>query len=260
MAVARCRAGRGSGLLSPTPVSRALLLTLLLGAAGCGAGPTAPSGAVRVEFDFARSTEGWVAGFSDYPFGWEEKMELVADHRPLPTPLDQRRGGLFIAGSNRSDDLFMFWKRRVDGLRADRAYAVAFVVEFATNVPKGVGGIGRPDGDVFVKAGASRLEPVAVPGPLAHCLTAYNYCLSTDKGNQAQEGKDAINIGTAGNLSGTTTWELKELKSDAARLVVTPAADGSVWLLVGTDSGFEGRTSLYYTRVVAQFTPVSPSS
>ena len=62
-------------------------------------------------------------------------------------------------------------------------------------------------------------------------------------------------IGTAGNRSGTAAWELKELRSGRTPLVVTPGADGSVWLIVGTDSGFEGRTSLYYTRVVAEFTP-----
>jgi len=32
---------------------------------------------------------------------------------------------------------------------------------------------------------------------------------------------------------------------------------GAVWLLVGTDSGFEATTSLYYTRVIATFAPVS---
>ncbi len=59
-----------------------------------------------------------------------------------------------------------------------------------------------------------------------------------------------------GNLSGTETWELKELESAASPpLTVMPNPDGSVWLLMGTDSGFEGRTSLYYTRVSVQLTP-----
>lgn len=70
-------------------------------------------------------------------------------------PLGQRRGGLFIAGRNDSADLFMFWKRRVEGLRADRARAVAFVVKLATNVPRGVGGAGgSPDGSVFDDGGS----------------------------------------------------------------------------------------------------------
>jgi len=49
---------------------------------------------------------------------------------------------------------------------------------------------------------------------------------------------------------------LKELESAASPpLTVMPNPDGSVWLLMGTDSGFERRTSLYYTRVSVQLTP-----
>jgi hypothetical protein len=204
-------------------------------------------------FDFTRSSAAWIGGFADYPAGWEQQMDLVAEHRPLPAPLDQTRGGLFIAGSNNSDDLFMFWKGRATGLQTGRAYAVEFTVEVATNVPKGVGGIGgSPDTSVFVKAGASNVEPIAALGDAGN---RPEYRLNVDKGNQSQSGKDAVVIGSAGNLSGTATWELKELRSGPTPLAVTPAPDGSVWLLVGTDSGFEGRTSLYYTRVTAQFTP-----
>ena len=33
---------------------------------------------------------------------------------------------------------------------------------------------------------------------------------------------------------------------------------GSAWLIVGTDSGFEGLTSLYYHRITYTLTPVDP--
>ena len=32
-------------------------------------------------------------------------------------------------------------------------------------------------------------------------------------------------------------------------------ADGSVWLIIGTDSGFEGTTSIFYDNVQLTFTP-----
>jgi hypothetical protein len=32
--------------------------------------------------------------------------------------------------------------------------------------------------------------------------------------------------------------------------------DGTFWLLVGTDSGFEGTTTLYYQRIGVTLTPV----
>jgi hypothetical protein len=223
--------------------------------AGCGKSPTTPSDARTFVFDFARTDEGWTADVADYTIERKDAIDFIAEHRPLPSPLDRTRGGLFTAGDNPFDDLFMFWKGRVAGLRPDRTYTVEFTIEFATNVPKTVGGIGgSPDTSVFVKVGASDIEPASMAGPIGSC-PSFRYCLNIDKGNQSQSGADAIVIGTAGNLSGTETWELKELRSGPTRLAVTPNADGSVWLLVGTDSGFEGRTSLYYTRVVAQFGP-----
>jgi len=222
----------------------------------CGGTPSAPSDILTFAFDFARGAEGWAPGFSDYSLlhPQPELMELVAEHRPLPPPLDVTRGGLFISGKNFTADLFMFWKRRVDGLRSDRSYGVQFTVEFATNVPKGIGGIGRADGDVSVKVGVSSAEPVVVPGPVGRC-PSYLYCLTIDKGNQSQGGQDAVVIGTVGNLSGTETWELKVLRSEPGSLTITPDRGGALWLLVGTDSGFEGRTSLYYTRITAILTP-----
>jgi hypothetical protein len=225
----------------------------LMSIAACRRAPVAPSDDRPLfTFDFATSSDGWSAGFADYPVGWEPQMDLVSGHRPLPSPLDQTRGGLFIAGSNSSDDLFMFWKHRIGGLRPNRTYAVDFTVQFATNVPKGIGGIGgSPDSSVFVKVGGAPVEPIAVSGDSQGRL---EYRLNIDKGNQAMGGKDAVVIGTAGNLSGTSTWELKDLQTGPGGLAITTSGDGSVWVLVGTDSGFEGRTSLYYTRMTAQFT------
>jgi hypothetical protein len=233
----------------------AATLTAVLSLAACGGSSTSASGTRTFTFDFAQTTQQWTAGFADYPPAYEPDMELIAGYRPLPPPLDTTRGGFFISGFNRSDDLFMFLARRVDGLRSGRTYAVEITVEFATNVPKGVGGAGgSPDTSVFVKAGASSTEPMVVMGPVGSCPSS-DRCVTIDKGNQAQDGREAVGIGTAGNLSGTNRWELKELRSAAGALSVVPSASGSVWLLVGTDSGFEGRTSLYYTRISATLTP-----
>jgi hypothetical protein len=37
--------------------------------------------------------------------------------------------------------------------------------------------------------------------------------------------------------------------------VVITDDNGSVWLIVGTDSGFEGTTRLFYTEIEAHFSP-----
>jgi len=42
------------------------------------------------------------------------------------------------------------------------------------------------------------------------------------------------------------------------KTLVNANSKGELWLLVGTDSGFEGFTSLYYQRIDVTLTPVSP--
>ncbi len=43
--------------------------------------------------------------------------------------------------------------------------------------------------------------------------------------------------------------------NSVAPLQVSSDADGKIWLIVGTDSGFEGLTALYYTRISYSQTP-----
>jgi hypothetical protein len=68
-------------------------------------------------------------------------VSLVADYRPRPAPLDTSQSALYIAGTNRSDDLWMQYKTEV-ALPADTNYRVSFRVEIATNVPSGCVGVG----------------------------------------------------------------------------------------------------------------------
>ena len=228
------------------------LAVLLLACVACGESTPAGPSAAAFEFDFAQSDFGWVAGFADYPPGDEAFYELESGHRLLPAPLDGSRLGLFISGNNHSDDLFMFWKKRVVGLRPGETYGARLTVEFATNAPRDCAGVGGAPGEgVTVKAGASAVEPAAVArGDI--------YEMSIDKGNQVQGGANAAAIG---NVAGSRTcdtpdipFELKRLATPAA-IVVTADSGGGAWLIVGTDSGFEATTSLYYTFVSVSFEP-----
>ena len=65
---------------------------------------------LEFSFDFDQSTEGWSGDFADYPVGEEVFYELTFSHSVLPQPLNQDEKGLMLAGSNRSDDLFMFFR------------------------------------------------------------------------------------------------------------------------------------------------------
>jgi hypothetical protein len=229
----------------------------LTSAPACGDRLTGPSDAVRFDFDFRRGLHDWTAEFSDYSVLIDRnRMMLDWGFRPLP---DAVGGGsaLFIQGDNLSEDLFMFFKRRVDGLNPATTYAAAFEVQFATGVPYGCFGIGDSPGEgVHVKAGASASEPAVV-------IINGRYQVALDKGNQATGGREAVALGdiassVSGNAVGCqfwTHWELKTLRSGAGAVVVKPDASGSVWLVFGTESGFGGVTRLYYIRFVAELSP-----
>jgi hypothetical protein len=239
------------------PVAAALLLCLAGGAAlalaACDSDATGPGDTVTAAFNFTTSAYGWTAGFADYPPDWAEQMELVSGHEALPAELGVAGKGLFIGGTNHSDDLFMFWKGRVQGLAPATTYRVRFEVEFASSAPSGCMGIGgAPAEAVYVKVGATVVEPVAT---VVQDMGGDYYRMNIDKSDQAGSGEDAFvigHVGTSHEDCHAWSWELVTLTS-AGEYRVTTDATGALWLIVGTDSGFEGRTELYYTRIQALF-------
>lgn len=203
------------------------------------------------DFNFNSDTDGWVADFADYGVAQEPIMDLEARHDPLPGPL--LGGGFMLNGDNRSDDLFMYLYRQVDKLEPKTTYTVAASVEFATSAPSGCDGIGgAPGEDVTVKLGAT-----------SHLPTRYidatgNYRVDVDKGNQSGGGSEMAAVGHIGNGTydcNTAVWLLKSL-SHPATTEVTTDENGSAWLLIGTDSGHEGPTRLYYTRASFRLAPL----
>jgi hypothetical protein len=231
----------------------AFISIFLICISSCGAKRSSmPATPQIVQVDFSGGSQNWVAGFADYPAGQETFFQLASGIQPLPTPLDQTKTGFFISGINHSDDLFMFLKAKVTGLKPNTVYQASFHVEFATSAPQGCPGVGGPPGEgVIVKAGASVAEPLAV-------LQSDGFLrMNVDKGQQALGGKDAIVIGNVANSStdcANPVFQTKALDSASAFSVQTDST-GSLWLLVGTDSGFEGTTSLYYRLVKVTFTP-----
>jgi hypothetical protein len=88
----------------------------------------------------------------------------------------------------------MYLKTRVSGLEPSAPYQVSFIVEFATDVPTGCGGAGGSPGEsVYVKAGASSVEPSSSVDQLGWLR------MNIDKGNQANGGASAVVIGNVAN-------------------------------------------------------------
>ena len=146
-------------------------------------------------FDFDDDAEGWTVGFADLPVRFDRStFELNYGHRPLPDSLGG--SGIFVQGHNRSADLFMFLKRQVGGLKPSTSYAVSVSIDLATNVPAGLIGIGGAPGEsVFVKAGASTIEPTVEEGDNQHLR------MNIDKGNQSQGGESMVVMGNVAQLT-----------------------------------------------------------
>ena len=202
-------------------------------------------------FDFNRGDQGFVAGFADYPPGDAEIYELTSDHRTLPPPLESQ-SGLFLSGVNRSDDLFMFFKGPMSGLQGGALHKVTVSLEFATNTPSGCFGVGGSPGEsVWIKAGVTAVEPLPV-------RDGSYLRMNIDVGRQSGSGSQAVVLGNIANSRSCEQplqWELKSLQGSMQSLISIPA-DGRVWLLFGTDSGFESRTEIYFTRASVTFTPM----
>ena len=109
----------------------------------------------------------------------------------------------------------------------------------------GIGG--SPGESVYVKVGATTEEPLIVEDADGWLR------MNIDKGNQASEGEDMINIGDMANPNLTPesagSYELMEQNSVGREFEVTADEAGTLWFIVGTDSGFEGLTTLYYDTI-----------
>ncbi len=183
----------------------------------------------------------------------ESGMKFVAEFRRLPPPLDNRFGFL-VGGTNRSDDLFMFIWREVSGLAPNRLYKVETDVTIATNIGRNCAGVGGSPGEgVVIKAGASpaRPAPTLVNG-------YYRVNFEKDRNPLPIGGDQVVTIGDFANsteICSGGSYELKKLSSSGTRSgMVTSDSAGRLWIVIGTDSGFEARTDIYYLEGSVHFT------
>jgi hypothetical protein len=78
--------------------------------------------------------------------------------------------------------------------------------------------------------------------------------MNIDKGNQSVPGVDMGTIGHIGVSDTTTQFTLINRNNTTNLFTIRTDANGEVWVCIGTDSGFEGRTTLYYDQITLIFT------
>jgi len=212
---------------------------------------------IGLEFDFRQGAQGWEAGFAEYSPQMQGMM-LEGEIRPLPPELGINGTGYYVQAMNHSDDLFMFLKRRLgtdDGLVPGQEYRVILTIVFASNAPSGAVGIGGAPGEaVYLKAGACTVEPEVY----LDSDTGY-YVMNVDKGSGNSGSGTAASV--AGNIANGLSAEenpryiLLERQHEH-EYTVNAGPDGELWLLVGTDSGFEGLTAIYYQSIAVSLIPL----
>lgn len=200
-----------------------------------------------ISFEFNDGTHGWNGDFADYPVTDSVFYELQFAHTKLPVPLDTTRRALKISGNNHSDDLFMFIKRKVTGLIPNATYQIVFNMDLASRYPTNAIGVGGAPGEsVVIKVGATAIEPdkVAEDG---------YYYMNIEKDNQSGSGKDMQVIGHVGVSDTTSVFTMINRNNKSTPFTATADNQGSLWLIIGTESGFEATTTLYFKRIEVTF-------
>ena len=233
-------------------ISRSLLIGSLFCAlllAGCQLIDSgSETASVQFEYNLRESPASWDAFFTDFNVDNKDGMELKSEYANLPEPLDTSDSGLYISALNQSDDVKMMFRRQIEGLEPNGDYSVHFTVRFATSVPSGCVGIGGPPGEaVRVIADATEIKPQPF-------IEDGYYRLNIQHQNGADQWYQNAMMGNIANsreCEEGERYEIKELTSGEEHAVVKADDNGKAWLMVGTRSGFEGRTELYYTHIEA---------
>lgn len=211
--------------------------------AGCGES----TGEQEYLFDFREGAQQWQGGFADYPVEDAANYQLEQGIKPMPT--GYVGSGYMLKGNNHSDSLFMFVQRKISGLMPNSRYELQAAVRLASNAGTNCTGVGGAPGEaVYVKFGVHDSEPKQV-----------GFYLNADKGDQSQDGMAARvtgHIGVQGLGCTGQAYGSKVLPGvGKTPLYVTTNSAGEVWVFIGTDSGYEGVTSLYLQTLQLLFIP-----
>ena len=230
------------------PLRRPRLAGLALAAAALSAGCGGSSEPLTFTVDFAADAVRWTVGSADYraETAPPDVVAVVADQG---APLTGQ--GLRIGGTNRSDDLFVYVWRRIDGLDPGQRYRAHWTLQVVAEVPAGCLGVGGSPGEgVTVKAGAASRQPATL-------MVDGEYLFNQDKGAQTQGGAEAVVLGDLSSSGTDCVAVPSERKTMSGDQPGTVRADeqGRAWLWVGTDSGYEAGSHLNLVGATVVLTP-----
>lgn len=214
-----------------------IFVLLLAFMSGCTPTAKSPAG-TSAFFDFEKSDSGFVPIFADYPDQEDVHSFYEFQHSYGEIPIPKAGKGIFISGNNHSDDLFMGYVKKLEGFSAGETYHFSVSFKLATNIEGGLVGVGGTPGEsVTVKCGIVSIEPKATNE------SGY-FRMNIDTGAQSNGGKDMTIVGDMAKTENSRPGEY-EFNEFSAEFDMTANEDGEVYLIIGTDSGFESTTAYY---------------
>lgn len=200
------------------------------------------------DFDFNESDHDWKPGFADFPAGPADStlFELQFAYTDQRSESKLSKRSLMLSGNNLNEDLFMYVKKKIHGLRPDTEYTITFSVELASSVHPAL--FPASTGSVYLKAGATAVEPRSV-------IERDHFVMNIDKGSQATSGADMISLGNIRSPQSPSGYSLISRSNTMAnsRYVARSSSNGELWVIVGTDSGMRGTTAVFYSRITVVF-------
>lgn len=203
--------------------------------------------------DAVPTVDGWSAVFAEYPEGEQAFYELESGLKNLPEPLDQAKKAFMLSGNNHSDALQMWLVKQLSGLEANSKYKVEVELELASKYPDGSVGIGGSPGNSvhlvskFAAEGYT-LEKGSDKGD--------NVKLTLKKAAGVPESVLEFELGDVSTNIDQYVYRLINRKKSSDAKVVSTDSQGKLWAVIGTWSGFEGISTLYYIRIKMVFTKV----
>lgn len=192
-----------------------------------------------MNFDFSEGSEGWTADFTDYPVSENPLADSIYNWKAefISGAAEPNGGSAYmISCNNLSGDVFMFLKKKIEGLRPNTNYNVVYEIHLSSNAVAGQG--------IILKGGASELEPKKV-------IEDGYYVLNIDKGTDTTSGENAISFGDIGAASPANgyAYTTKSNSNSYQPFITRTNSKGELWLVLGTDSLFEGTTTVYFMNI-----------
>jgi hypothetical protein len=198
---------------------------------------------LKYEYGFDNDNGGWEGGFADLPTKYNPAIyDLQYIRELLPVTHNTKNYGMKLNGMNRSDDLFMFMTKKIEGLKPNTKYKASLLFKMYTNQSGGMMGVGGAPGEaVSIKVGILGKQPKIIEDNGAG--DPY-YRMNIDKGNQSIEGKDAKIVGNI--VKPDSAKDGFQPVSFNFNNTVTTNGNGELYVIIGSDSGYEGLTTLYF--------------